>query len=178
MKKMLCIVSFIATGMMAQAISLTWGLGTGVSAGDTFANGIAYLLWDNTTTEGGIFSYDGDLSKQEEFLPSKFQDKQLAQTGIDASGFFSCKSTLTPGDVDASEPTRANLYMVAISADGKDMLVLKNAQGLQITNSAMSNTFTRKPDAFNSYTAVPEPTAMALLGLGIIALGLKRKVAK
>lgn len=176
MKQVTLVASLVMACVIAQATTISWG--TGTNALDTkFSGGTAYLIYNNDTSS--VFTYGEDLSTAKEFSPSKFGDTVVAQATIGSDGKISQTSNVVPSDIGASGNGMKPFYMVVISSDGKSLSAMESTQNLNISTSSMTATFNRSASGFTgNYTAaIPEPTAIALIALGLAAFGLKRKVA-
>lgn len=171
MKKLVMMLAVIAMAAMTQAATVTWSL-TGVKApnGDgTFSatalnGGIAYLFYGaqdtatlNSAIVGQTFTGTGSL-----YTKATSSTGAITQAGI---GNYSNQSvTLYTVIFDGATIATSSYYMISAN-------VTKN-----FVNSNLTYSFnTSMP---TSWTAIPEPTSMALLALGVAAVGLRRRFSK
>lgn len=177
MKKSIVLFGAIAfAAIAAQATNVKWGINNGALDTGLFANGsVLYLLQ-------GTFAYDGDLAKQETFSIDKVTGGTVVNNGSQVSGTIEngiywdqTGVSITPANSGLTAGFK-NFFMVAISADGK-ALAYSGTSRVNIQNSALTASAVAGASTFTVAEAVPEPTTVALLALGLAAVGLKRKVA-
>ena len=185
MKKLFTIAAMLCVAGMVQAASVSWG--GAISKGDGVtpiaAGSMAYLIYSATDIFGGaLTTFDTTTGL------TNLGGQSLAThtiTANEASVAWGFSDTFIRADasggvngywqivlIDAADPTRFDAWaapQVTGASDSTGAAVVKlNADW---TGSTWLG------DGFQP-TVVPEPTSMALLALGVAALGLRRKNRK
>lgn len=170
MKKLVIFAAVAAVSLMASATNVKWGLGSGTFSG--VEAGTAYLVY------GAIPSSITGNSFSETTITGA--GGQVLDTGaISDSSFMNLSGTSMTPDSTGLAKGNKSVYMVAISSDGKTMLVSSSTKTLNLQPSALASTIQwNGASDFTKYAAtVPEPTSALLLMLGVAGLALKRKRA-
>jgi len=161
MKKMFIAIAMVSVAMFTNAASITWGLDTFTVPGTPpIASATAYFLLGDTAgvstaIENGTFT------------------TTFASSILD-TGTTTPAGNMTGQVVDGLAYDTLDFYIVILTADGKYAISgvqsVKTSQG---TDAAAKVAF--GAGNLGAWKDVPEPATMALLGLGVVALGLRRR---
>ena len=162
MKKALLVLFAVAATLTANASSVKWGMVSGNTISE-ITSGTAYLIIGSVPEASSL--------QKESFSVSDFGG-EVFKTGTFASGTY-----LSTAESITSPVATYNVFMAVISADGKTAAVANATKSLRIAAAATPVNLQWTTANFNIYTAVPEPCSVALVLLGVAALGLKRKIA-
>lgn len=161
MKKALLVLFAVAATLTANASNVKWGIASGQSLTD-ITTGTAYLIIGSVPEASAL--------QKESFVVGDFGGEVFRQ------GTFADGTYLSANESITSPVTTYGVFMAVISSDGKTAAV-STSKNLKIAAAATPSSLTWGKADFSIYTAVPEPCSVALVLLGVAALGLKRKIA-
>jgi len=170
MKKLVMMLAFALVAGMSQAAVIKWSTGTIYTPGVGGAFGSAVGNTSGTYLAMVYFYTDAG-----------------ALNGITLTGGFSdnsttavAKSVLNSATVGYTFLNNVTYYgkVVVTSTDGNWQMVSSLATCALPGTGDLTFNFTTAGAMPSQWTAVPEPTSMALLALGAVAVGLRRKLRK
>lgn len=180
MKKLMTIVATVLVAVATQASSFTWGTNWayGSDYGNGTANGSTWLVAlaaDDTTgltvqTGGGSLNLGVGMS--------------LLGTAAITGGSFDNGALANPSTLLGTAYNGIFVAVVTYDAADNKYGVSSTYQlsGLTVNNfdaaSFVDFSNMGSGEMFSNIVAVPEPTSMALLAIGVAAFGLRRKLRK
>ena len=190
MKKVLAFIAVVALAVSVQAASVGWSMVTGSSAYAGCTYGFFIIGENNVESVTQLTSLlsGADAAKWTDYA---FGTGTIGTgaTGIGSAAAANSGKTLVPDEYPATYTAVAVLFDTAtLTAGTTKFMIFSGQSGMTKTlnnSSAASVTFatgnlatTIASGTWQTYGgAIPEPTTVALLALGLAAVGLKRKVA-
>ena len=183
MKKLLSTMALICLVSSAHAAKISWTTGAIVGPtppGGNIVGGAAYLF-DTSVTGISVAA-----------ITAAIKDGTFESGGYADKAVFPEQTTVTPGAVMSMtdiEMDRAGwesgvektLFMVVFTADGSQFKITDTLTRTMGPTTATFGFGTNidgpgtSPLAVAAWQPVPEPATMALLGIGIVAVGLRRR---
>ncbi len=166
MKKLLIVATALVLAGLTQAATVQWQVsGSAASAGQT-----AYLV---LTSKG-----PSEMTSLSDITSKAFASGDIALVGR----VYIAKGTTDVADVGAGTTAGYTIFFVDSASNsylngGTGTVTGYGSSDPVVVATTSSATWTAPGGAGWTPIAVPEPTTVALLALGLAALGLKRKVA-
>ncbi|MBR4171023.1 MAG: PEP-CTERM sorting domain-containing protein [Kiritimatiellae bacterium] len=198
MKKMMLALAVVLGFMVAgQAAQVTWQQGSGAftdASGNAVA-GVALLFVAPVDADAPTLTYkDGKLTTTSGTYLGQTtlgSDGKVTKTAIALTGTWDSGTITTDGaygfgsTVDAwgaGNSNKRDFFMVVfdsntISDSSKYVVTSLTGKNAGTTTGNITVAFPGKQFAADAWTSVPEPCSVALVLLGVAALGLKRKIA-
>ena len=168
MKKVLVFAFVASLAIVSQAVSFSWSISNIKSGGSNMPKGsfIAYVfadsVYDYDTAVAAAAAGTLDVSKALDSSTGTANGKVLSDS-IETDKISAGNQDLYVIVFDSTTPNTGNY--IATSKERNEVTTVGTAA------------FGFGSQSGKTWTPIPEPTTVALLALGLAALGLKRKVA-